>query len=154
MEVNKCIKETFSVIGKEGSTKDGDGFIQRLWDDANSHFDEVASLAKKDEEGKILGIWGAMSDFSRSYDPWEENFTRGLYLAGVEVEDESIPPKGWVKWTIPSYEHIFTVVENQSTFSEVLNYMQANNINLVGAVHEYNCPEDGHVYLFFPIKKL
>lgn len=30
MEINKCVKETFSVIGKEGSTKEGDGFIQSL----------------------------------------------------------------------------------------------------------------------------
>ena len=29
MNINTCIKESFAVIGKEGSTKDGDGFIQR-----------------------------------------------------------------------------------------------------------------------------
>ena len=42
----KVIKEKFVVIGKEGSTLDGEGFIQKLWDDANSHFSEVAHLAK------------------------------------------------------------------------------------------------------------
>ena len=41
MKIKKCRKESFSVIGKEGSTEDGIGFIQKLWDDANSHFDEV-----------------------------------------------------------------------------------------------------------------
>ena len=41
----KVIKEKFVVIGKEGSTLDGEGFIQKLWDDANSHFSEVAHLA-------------------------------------------------------------------------------------------------------------
>lgn len=154
MKISKCTKEGFSVIGKEGSTNDGHGFIQRLWEDANSHFDEVALLAKKDESGNILGVWGAMSDFSRSFNPWEENFTKGLYLAGVEVVDEANPPQGWVKWTIPSYEYIYSQVENENTFNEVINYMKDNNINFVGAVHEYNCPEDGHVYLFCPIKKL
>lgn len=44
MEIYKCIKESFAVIGKEGSTYDGAGFIQTLWDDANSHFDEVKHL--------------------------------------------------------------------------------------------------------------
>ena len=48
----KVIKEKFVVIGKEGSTLDGEGFIQKLWDDANSHFSEVAHLAKKDANGK------------------------------------------------------------------------------------------------------
>ena len=28
---------------------DGQGFIQKLWEDANSHFIEVQPLAKKDE---------------------------------------------------------------------------------------------------------
>lgn len=32
----KVIKEKFVVIGKEGSTSDGDGFIQKLWDDATA----------------------------------------------------------------------------------------------------------------------
>ena len=43
MEIKKCIKESFSVIGKEGSSKNGNGFIQKLWEDANSHFNEIAS---------------------------------------------------------------------------------------------------------------
>ena len=59
MNVNKCIKESFTVIGKEGSTRDGEGFIRRLWEDANSHFAEVQHLAKKDESGGLAGIWGA-----------------------------------------------------------------------------------------------
>ena len=70
MNINKCIKDSFVVIGKEGSTKDGDGFIQRLWADANGHFSEVAELAKRDEHGNLLGIWGAMSDFSHSFLPF------------------------------------------------------------------------------------
>ncbi len=90
MEFVKCTKEAFSVIGKEGSTADGDGFIQRLWNDANTHFGEVAPLAKKDEKGNIAGIWGAMSDLTRSFNPWSDNFTKGLYLAGVRSR---MPPK-------------------------------------------------------------
>lgn len=64
MEIKRCIKEAFSVIGKEGFTDDGEGFIQRLWNEANSHFAEIEHLAKKDETGTIGGVWGAMSDFS------------------------------------------------------------------------------------------
>lgn len=53
----KVIKKAFVVIGKEGSTSDGKDFIQKLWDDANNHFNEVAHLAKKDAKGNIVGIW-------------------------------------------------------------------------------------------------
>ena len=44
MKIDKCKKASFVVIGKEGSTSDGEGFIQKLWDDANSHFGEVQHL--------------------------------------------------------------------------------------------------------------
>ncbi len=42
----QTIKEKFVVIGKEGSTSDGEGFIRKLWNDANGHFHEIAHLAK------------------------------------------------------------------------------------------------------------
>ena len=154
MEIKKCVKEAFSVIGKEGSTKDGGGFIQKLWADANSHFDEVASLAKKDEHGNLIGIWGAMSDFSRSFSPWEDNFTKGLYLAGVEVREDAEAPQGWVKWMLPSYEYVYIKNESQNTFADGIGYLKENKFNLVGAVQEYNCPEDGQGYIFFPIRTL
>ena len=57
MEINKCVKKSFVVIGKEGSTEDGEGFIARLWEDANSHFQEIAHLVKRDKEGNIGGVW-------------------------------------------------------------------------------------------------
>lgn len=106
MKIDRCMKESFVVIGKEGSTMDGEGFIPKLWEEANSHFQEVQHLAKKDKEGKIRGIWGAMSDMSHSFLPWEDNFTRGYYLAGVECEDNAIAPEGWIKWVIPTYEYL------------------------------------------------
>lgn len=67
MKLKKCIKDAFAVIGKEGSTLEGQGFIQSLWADANAHFAQVQPLAKKDKDGNLVGIWGVMSDFSRSY---------------------------------------------------------------------------------------
>jgi len=156
MDINKCIKETFSVIGKEGSTKDGEGFIQKLWENANNHFKEIESIVKKDGKGNPVGFWGAMSDFSRKFNPWD-NFKNGLYLAGAEVNDDAEAPIGWTKWIIPSYEFLFIKVENDipETFSYGINYLKENNIELAGAVHDFICPnEDGQQYVFFPIKKL
>lgn len=149
----KVIKESFVVIGKEGSTFDGEGFIQRLWADANSHFGEVAHLAKKDVNGNIAGIWGAMSDLSHSLKPWEDGFRKGLYLAGVECADDAQAPDGWTKWTIPSYEYI--VVENRDgVFEDTLREMKEEGLFLAGAVHDYTDPTTGKNYMYFPIREL
>nr|WP_302598949.1 GyrI-like domain-containing protein [uncultured Cellulosilyticum sp.] len=154
MKLERCKKEAFVVIGKEGSTKEGEGFIQKLWDDANTNFNEVAHLAKRDNSGNILGIWGAMSDFSRSFNPWENDFSEGLYLAGVECNDNTEAPKGWSKWVIPGYEYLYVENEGRNTFPNVIKYLQENDIPLVGAVHDFNCPQTGKGYMFFPIRRL
>lgn len=149
----QVIKKKFVVIGKEGSTLDGEGFIQKLWNDANSHFNEIAHLAKKDANGKLVGIWGAMSDISRSFKPWEDDFSKGLYLAGVECFDDAKAPDGWTKWTIPGYEYI--VVENHEVvFEETIRKINEKGIALVGAVYDYTDPATGKDYLYFPIREL
>ena len=149
----QVIKKKFVVIGKEGSTLDGEGFIQKLWNDANSHFNEIAHLAKKDVNGKLVGIWGAMSDISRSFKPWEDDFSKGLYLAGVECFDDAKAPDGWTKWTIPGHEYI--VVENhEGVFEETIRKINEKGIALVGAVHDYTDPATGKDYLYFPIREL
>lgn len=153
MKIEKCEKESFIVIGKEGATTDGTGFIQKLWNEANSHFGEIEHLAKKDEEGNFCGIWGAMSDFSRSFHPWED-FSNGLYLAGIECNDDAEAPDGWTKWVIPSYEYIYVERENDSIFPEVIQYLQTHDIVLAGAIHDFTCPLSGKGYMFFPIRKL
>lgn len=154
MKIERCIKESFAVIGKEGSTLDGPNFIQKLWEDANAHFGEVQHLAKKDEQGKLLGIWGAMSDFSRSFKPWEEDFSKGLYLAGVECGHDAEAPEGWIKWTIPGYEYLYTEAEDEHTFSRMLDYIKSNGLTLAGAVHDFICPKTGKNYMFFPIRAI
>ena len=146
-------KASFAVIGKEGSTTDGAGFIQRLWNDANSHFAEVQHLAKKNENGGIVGIWGAMSDFSRSYHPWED-FREGLYLAGVECEANADAPAGWTEWVIPGFEYICVEREADDTFLKAIKYLEEHNIPLVGAVHDFTDPQTGNSYMYFPIKRL
>ena len=153
MVIERIIKESFAVVGKEGSTSDGDGFVQRLWKDANSNFKEIVQLAKKDQNGKLAGIWGAMSDFGRSFKPWED-FNKGLYLAGVECNKDVQAPEGWTKWIIPGYEFLRVQCEDNNTFRDMLKYMKGNNIELAGAVHDFTDPETGKNYMCFPIRKL
>ena len=153
MDIKRCIKDSFAVIGREGSTADGAGFVKKLWDEANSHFSEVAALAKKDSEGNLVGIWGAMSDLDRNFQPWQDNFSKGLYLAGVEVETEAEPPEGWTKWIIPGYEYCYVLNNSPDTFQKMLDWLADNQLSLAGAVHDFSNPVDGKDYLFFPIHK-
>lgn len=154
MDLTKYTKETFAVIGKEGSTREGGGFIQRLWADANAHFGEIAPLAKKDDNGNVLGIWGAMTDFSRSFQPWEENYSKGLYLAGVECAAEAEAPSGWTKWIVPGFEYLCAENKGEGTFFEAIGCLQERGIPLAGAVQEFNSPATGKEYLLFPVKPL
>ncbi len=153
MEWKTVQKDSFAVIGKMGGTKEGEGFIQRLWQEANSHFSEVAALAKTDSEGGFAGFWGLMSDEGMTFSPWEDGFTRGLYLAGVEVKGGAEPPTGWTKWVSPAYEYVVTEA-GPDTFSKTLEHLREQGIELAGAVYDFTDPETGTSYQYFPIRRL
>jgi len=152
--MERIIKPAFAVIGMEGSTADGPGFIPALWEQANGHFSEVAALAKTNFDGSLVGVWGAMSDMSRSFLPWEDGFTRGLYLAGVEVCDDAQPPEGWVRWDVPGFEYIRVENNSPDVFPRTLEKLTEQGLTLVGAVHDFTDPATGMGYMLFPIRKL
>ena len=152
--MERWVKPAFSVIGMEGSTEDGPGFIAALWDRANGRFGEVAALAKTNEDGSLCGVWGVMSDFSRSFLPWAEGFTRGLYLAGVEARDDAAPPPGWTRWEIPGFEYVRVANDQADVFPQTLAALEAEGLTLVGAVHDFTDPVTGKGYMCFPIRRL
>ena len=152
--MERIIKPAFAVIGMEGSTEDGPGFIQALWEKANSRFGEVTHLAKTNPDGSLCGVWGAMSDMSRSFRPWEEDFTHGLYLAGVEVVDNAQPPEGWTRWDIPGYEYIRVENSAPDIFLRTLQALAEQGLSLAGAVHDFTDPSTGKAYMLFPIRAL
>ena len=154
MKIERIRKSAFSVIGKEGSTDAGPGFIQALWTEANTHFSEVAHLAKKDETGSFSGFWGAMTDFSRTFQPWEDQFTKGFYLAGVECEDDTIPPEGWTKWSLPGFEFLRAECDRPDLFPVMIAWLEENDISLAGAVQDFTCPKTGKTYMYFPVRIL
>lgn len=154
MKIDSYTKETFWVIGKEGSTSDGPGFVQKLWAEANSRFTEVAHLAKKDENGCPVGFWGTMTDFSRAFQPWEAHFTKGLYLAGVECSEVAQAPEGWTKWQIPGFAYLRAECDRDSVFPDMIRYLQENNIPLAGAVQDFTDPKTGKSYMLFPVRRL
>ena len=150
----RIIKDSFSVIGKEGSTADGAQFVQRLWEQANSHFGEVAPLAKKNADDSLAGCWGLMSDFSMSFMPWQNGFSEGRYLAGIECEDDAQAPDGWTKWTIPGFEYVRIACEGGDIFREGLAYLETEGLTLAGAVQDFTDPSTGMSYMCYPIRKL
>lgn len=154
MNIEIIEKPSFCVIGKEGSTEMGNGFIQKLWMEANQNFNEISDLVKKDEEGKVIACWGAMSDFSMKFMPWEDNFTKGKYLAGAECVDEAVAPTGWTKWVIPGFQYIKVRCDDRDTFPNGLKYIAEQGYQLAGAVHDYTDARTEQNYMYFPIKKL
>lgn len=152
--MERIIKPPFAVIGIEGSTEDGPSFISGLWNEANSRFGEVAHLAKTNPDGSLCGIWGAMTDMSRSFRPWEDDFSRGLYLAGVEVRDDAQPPRGWTRWDIPGFEYIRVANDAPDVFPRILETLTREGLSLAGAVHDFTDPATGTGYMLFPIRKL
>ena len=157
MEFLTCEMPAFFVIGKEGAAGSGYNPAPALWAEANAHYVEVDALALRDENGVLAGFWGAMSDLSRSFLPWEDDLSRGLYLAGVQVPEDAVPPEGWVKWMVPAFEYVYVKAECDyaSALRQGLDYIRSCGLTLAGAVQDYHCPqENGQLYLFFPIRRL
>lgn len=155
MEATMVTRPAFTVIGKEGSTDAGEGFIARLWAQANAGYGEIAALCRQ-EAGAPAGLWGAMSDMGRRMLPWEDGFTRGLYLAGAEARPDAEAPAGWVKWTVPAHTWLMLPVEGgvPETMARGLEYIAANGLRLAGAVCDYMRPaEGGRAYCAFPVER-
>lgn len=152
MSAERIVKERFTVIGREGSTAEGDGFIGKLWDEANARFAEIEHLCKRDASGAFAGFWGAMSDFSRKFKPWE-GFANGLYLAGAECVDGAEPPEGWTKWTVPGYVYL-RFARDEYSFSQAAAHVKEKGHAFAGAAHDFIDPATGRGYICIPIRKL
>ncbi len=158
MDVKVIDLPTITVIGKEGLCTAEKNIVQQLWQEANCHFNEVAALGLKNPDGTYVGFWGAMSDESRSFRPWTHQFTRGLYLAGIEAYAGAIAPEGWAKWVMPARKYIVVDVE-PSRYGEIFeeainNAISEKGMKLAGAVCDYTEPVTGKNKLFFPVEFL
>lgn len=142
-----------TVIGLEGAVQAEGETVARLWRQANARFAEVAELPLRDAQGNLRGIWGAMSDFSRSFAPWEENFSAGLYLAGVQCAPAAEPPEGWSKWLVPGGAYACARREGENFFARALTALKAQGMTLRGAAQDYTCPQTGEEYVLFPIRE-
>lgn len=147
-------REGFVLIGREGSTKDGPGFISRLWAQANADFAQIRPMALLTPQGMPAGIWGAMTDFSRRFLPWEEDFSQGLYLAGAECRADAEAPSGWTRWDVPGFAYLRVPGDGPDAFAAGLAQLTQHGLPLAGAVQEYTDPAEGRTYLCFPVERL
>lgn len=158
MEIKIIDLPMITVIGKEGLCTAEKNIAWQLWQEANSHFHEVAALGMKNSDGTYVGFWGAMSDESMSFRPWTHQFTRGLYLAGVETYADAFAPEGWTKWVMPARKYMVVDVESnryREIFDEVINNtISEKGMKLAGAVCDYTEPATGKNKLFFPVASL
>ena len=151
----KCLPE-IALIGKEGFCTAGNHLAPGLWEQANAHFTEVAHLGMKERDGSLVGFWGAMSDEGRRFLPWEQNYTRGWYLAGLEVYPDTPVPEGWVKWILPARTYLVvpvTMDRYHEIFADVLEHLLPEvGYTLSGAVCDHTKPSTGESFLFFPVE--
>ena len=145
-----------AIIGKEGLCTKEKNAVQDLWQQVNSNFCDIADLGMKNADGSFVGFWGAMSDETMSFMPWTDDFSRGFYLAGVEVYEDTPVPEGWVKWVMPARKYLVTEVapdNYEETFRNVINRLIPElGMKLVGAVCDFTEPATGQNKLFFPIE--
>ena len=145
-----------AIIGKKGLCTKEKNVVQNLWQQANSNFRDIADLGMKNADGSFVGFWGAMSDETLSFLPWTDDFSRGLYLAGIEVYEDTPAPDGWAKWGLPARKYIVTDVAPENygeTFRNVIDRLIPKlGMKLAGAVCDFTEPADGQNKLFFPVE--
>ena len=144
-----------AIIGREGLCTKEKNVVQDLWQQANSNFGDVADIGMKNADGSFVGFWGAMSDKTKSFMPWTDDFSRGLYLAGVEVYEDAAVPDGWVKWVMPARKYLVTEVQAEN-YGKVFEYAIKSlipelGLKLAGAVCDFTEPATGQNKLFFPV---
>ena len=129
---------SFSVVGIEGSSHDGPDFVAQLWDKAEKKIADVLPSLKIRNIFPIY--WGLMSDNSRSFKPWENDFSEGIYLAGFELADDRlIPPEGWSKWDVPAQTYFVLPLDGdyKETLHQGLKTIQANGYVLSAAIFDH-----------------
>ncbi len=142
---------SFSVVGIEGSSHDGPDFVAQLWDKAEKKIADVLPSLKIRNIFPIY--WGLMSDNSRSFKPWENDFSEGIYLAGFELADDRlIPPEGWSKWDVPAQTYFVLPLDGdyKETLHQGLKTIQANGYVLSAAIFDHG--EEGKMFLYFPVE--
>ena len=156
IEIKECHFEAFTVIGLVGDDSAGPGFIGKLWQDINTKGKSIMHLAKKDEDGQIMGAWGLMNDETLSFLPPGQKSAKTIYMAGIETEDNARPPKGFTKWVVPESDYLYAPAGQNKldTIKSILRYAGENEWVPASCAFDFMPPDsNGEKYLFLPVKK-
>ena len=94
-----------------------------------------------------------MSDMGMHFRPWEDGFTKGRYLAGVEVPASAEAPAGWAKWISPAYEYLVFPNDAPDAFPRAIKYLSENGLSLAGAAYDRIVPGNGGC-IYLPVKSI
>ncbi len=155
MNIKKCTLEPFVVIGL---VKENNGMYDTnsaLWEELNRKGQSIRHLAKKDDDGDIMGAWGLLSNDKTPFRPTANPLAKTLYMAGLEVEDNAKAPKGFVKWIVPGGDFLYAPVEEQkmSTLGQILLWAKENGLEPNGYPYDFMPPDGGMMYIFLPVKE-
>lgn len=153
IEVKECTFEPFCVIGLVGEASAGS---RTLWLQMNKRGKELMPMARRDDDGEIMGSWGLTTVDTLSFRLPTNDEPHLLYMAGLEVEDTAHPPKGFTKWIVPGSDYIYAVVENKKreTINALLYYAEQHKLQITGYPQEFMPPNaNGTMYLFVPVQK-
>lgn len=157
IKVEECTFEPFCVIGLVAEADKTNG----IWTKMNKLGGELMPMARRDEDGDIMGAWGLTTEDTLSFKLSQKDNPRLLYMAGLEVEDTAHPPKGFTKWIVPGSDYIYGVVQNskKETLNALLQYAEAHELEITGYPQEFMPPmangqpsAQGTMYLFLPVK--
>ncbi len=158
IEVKECTFEPFCVIGLVGEAGKGSG---ALWTKMNKSGKQLMPLARRDDDGDIMGAWGLTTEDTLSFRLPKKDDPHLLYMAGLEVEDTAHPPVGFTKWIVPGSDYIYGLVQNskKETLDALLQYAEAKDLEIIGYPQEFMPPQtvgasgtQNTMYLFVPVK--
>ena len=155
IEIKECHFEAFSVIGVVGDDSAGPGYIGKLWQEINTKGKAILHLAKKDDDGSIMGAWGLMNDETLSFLPPGQKTAKTVYMAGIEVEDDARVPKGFAKWVVPASDYLYAPAGRNKldTMKSILQYAEEHEWMPASCAFDFMPPES-EMYLFLPVKKV
>lgn len=154
IEIKECHFASFTVIGLVGDDSAGPGYVGKLWQEINTKGKAIMHLAKKDDEGSIMGAWGLMNDETLSFLPPGEKTARTLYMAGIETEDNARPPKGFTRWVVPESDYLYAPAGRNKveTIKSILQYAEEHGWVPASCAFDF-MPLQSEMYLFLPVRK-
>ena len=154
IEIKECHFTSFTVIGLVGDDSAGPGYVGKLWQEINTKGKAIMHLAKKDDEGNVMGAWGLMNDETLSFLPPEEKTARTIYMAGIEAEDDARPPKGFTRWVVPESDYLYAPagLNKVETVKSILQYAEEHGWVPASCAFDF-MPPQSEMYLFLPVRK-